>query len=539
MNKEVTIVTGLWDLGRENTDAWCQRPFNENYVKALEKLLTIDANFFVYVPKELSLELKDKFWDKENIYFQPFEVEEFKTRYLGGAMYNQIQNIRKKDEWLKQEDWISGSPQAVLQDYNPMVMSKMFLLHDAKIYNVFKSNYFYWIDAGITNTVSYELLNSGVMDKLGREDFIFLTYPYEVQTQIHGFERTAMASYAHTDFVKYVCRGGFFGGYKDTLTDMNSIYYHLLNETLMAGLMGTEESIFTIMSYLYPDYISLFDLGGGGIQPYFEHLEKSTTEKIVSLYVITFNAPDQFEHLISSMVMYDNNFLDATKKYVLDNSDDEEMQARNKNIAETHGFEYLSTGQNLGITGGRQWIAEHFDNSGADFMIYFEDDMLFYSGNDEPSRSGLPRYVQNLYYSLLSIMRREKYDFLKLSFDEVFASNSTQTSWYNVSADKKKEYWGSRALLPFTKFNNIKIYNQIPYADGEVFYCNWPHIISRDGNKKVFLDREWLAPAEHRIMAYAYSLSRDQKLNSAVLLATPIEHTRLFDYDRENKRKEF
>ena len=37
--------------------------------------------------------------------------------------------------------------------YNPLVMSKVFLLNDAKIMDNFNSDYMFWIDAGLTNTV--------------------------------------------------------------------------------------------------------------------------------------------------------------------------------------------------------------------------------------------------------------------------------------------------------------------------------------------------------------------------------------------------
>ena len=49
--------------------------------------------------------------------------------------------------------WLKDSAQGSLELYNPLVMSKMFLLHDAKILDKFNSNSLFWIDAGLTNTV--------------------------------------------------------------------------------------------------------------------------------------------------------------------------------------------------------------------------------------------------------------------------------------------------------------------------------------------------------------------------------------------------
>ena len=57
-----------------------------------------------------------------------------------------------------------------------------------------------------------------------------------------------------------VARGGFFGGNKNKINQINSIYYSLLMETLDNGLMGTEESIFTIMLYRYSDAINYIEI---------------------------------------------------------------------------------------------------------------------------------------------------------------------------------------------------------------------------------------------------------------------------------------
>jgi hypothetical protein len=32
----------------------------------------------------------------------------------------------------------------------------------------------------------------------------------------------------------------------------------------------------------------------------------------------------------------------------------------------------------------------------------------------------------------------------------------------------------------------FKTHKGVPYAVGEVYYCNWPQIVSRTGNKKCF-----------------------------------------------------
>ena len=331
--------------------------------------------------------------------------------------------------------------------------------------------------------------------------------------------------------------------------ELNAIYYHLCGDTLGSGYMGTEESVFTIIAHIHPELVSVFDLGGGGVQPFFEDLRNRSDENQVALYVISYNCPKQFEALLQSLNDYDEDILTYCTKFLLNNSDDRSTDEEYNRLAKEYGFSILEKNEdNLGITGGRQFIAEHYQNVECPFMIYFEDDMMMFdkkklTPDDNYPRhavdnSGFTRNVENLFHCLLSIMRREKYDFLKLNFEEVYATNSTQTAWHNVSQPAREKYWPDKTSLPRTEFKEIGRFDTISYASGKVFYCNWPHIMSKEGSNKVFIEREWLAPSEHRIMSYAYELSESGRLRSAVLLASPVEHRRMFDYDR-SKRKEF
>ena len=146
--------------------------------------------------------------------------------------------------------------------------------------------------------------------------------------------------------------------------------------TLQDGYMGTEESIFSIMCYKHSDLINYFEIEGNGLfGKFFEDLKNNTLEiksesKLISnkpldiskvgLYVIVFNSPHQFETLLKSMLDYDANFIDKTSKFLLDNSTDLSTTPRYIELCEEYGFEHIKK-DNLGICGGRQFIAEHFD----------------------------------------------------------------------------------------------------------------------------------------------------------------------------------
>ena len=142
----VTIVTGLWDIGRGELKEGWSRNFN-HYLSKFSELLKIENNMIIFGEQELeSFIFQHR--SPENTQFICRNKEWFKNEF-----YDKIQNIRNNPNWYNQAGWLKDSTQATLEMYNPLVMSKMFLLNDARIMDRFNSSHMYWIDAGITNTV--------------------------------------------------------------------------------------------------------------------------------------------------------------------------------------------------------------------------------------------------------------------------------------------------------------------------------------------------------------------------------------------------
>jgi len=334
---EITYATGLWNLDREG------RKFDEWYLPVFEQLLTVNISMFIFVPKELEQWVRER-RKSHNTHIKVYELEDIRKFY--DPHWENTQNIRQDPDWYNQAEWLKTSPQAVLEYYNPIVMSKLPMLHDVSLADPFNSRFFYWIDAGICKYVSVDLLKSGILNRVGYEAFTFLSYPHEIDDEIHGFEREAIADYCGVDFVRYVCRGGFFGGNKFLLSMINAEYYHLTEQTLRAGYMGTEESIFTILSYRFPELLGRFDLGGGGYGPYFEWLTTRKNVNMVSLYVLSYNAPKQFQCLIESFEICDKNFLIEPDLYLIDNSDDLQVEAEYQVICEKYGFTRIKKDNN-------------------------------------------------------------------------------------------------------------------------------------------------------------------------------------------------
>ena len=563
--EDLTLVTGLWNIGRPGRDF-------SHYIENFRKFLEIPVNMFIYIPKEYEYLVWEK-RSKENTHVRIFELDDIKNN-LYQPFWDKTQQIRTNPEWLEQtgkNGWLPNSPQASLEWYNPIVQSKMFMLHDAKVMNVFDTNYFLWLDAGITNTV-YEkyFTENRCLDKIipYLKTFLFLSYPYQANSEIHGFDFKAINRYAREE-VTYVCRGGLFGGHKDFLTQANGTYYALLQGTLDEGYMGTEESIFSIMAHLEPHLYRRFALDDNGLvvkfvqalvddQVQLENNSKrahvlpksvynATTDK-TSLYMLTFNFPQQIEHTLATWKANSPDWLEKPhKKILIDNSTDPQARIDNKAVADKYGFEHIIMNENKGINGGRLFAAKHFQESDSDYYLFFEDDMGFYPSTETGyCRNGFRKFVPDLWKKIHEIMAKEDFDFLKLSYTEVYMDNNIQVSWYNVPQSVRTFVWpdydqlpvsGLDPYAPRTKFDRIEVNGELSYATGEIYYANWPMIVNKKGNHKMFHETEWANPFEQTWMSYMFQETIKGNLNPAILLMSPTEHDRFDHYDGKLRKE--
>ena len=107
MDKNLTVVTGLWNIGRNG------RSF-DHYIEHFNNFLDIPQNLFIFIPKEY----EHLVWAKrstENTYVRVYELEDIKNMYA--PHWDKTQQIRTNPDWYNQTGeggWLSQSPQASL-----------------------------------------------------------------------------------------------------------------------------------------------------------------------------------------------------------------------------------------------------------------------------------------------------------------------------------------------------------------------------------------------------------------------------------------
>lgn len=773
-HRPVTLVTALFDIGRDTLGSF-RRSFTDHYVPLFEQLLQNDLPMVVYVAPEH----EEIVWRHREPY-NTRVVTMAKSGFESLPWFDRVQRIRQQPEWRAQAAWLPESPQAALSHYNPVVLSKMRWLAEVARDNPFKSAGVYWVDAGLPHTVSADLLHAAALP--GRllqatKDFLWVAYPYG-GAEIHGFPRPELTQLAGVGHVDRVVRGGFFGGVPERVTEIAELYDELLESTLDAGLMGTEESLFTILAYRHAKRFSHYLVEADGLMgPFFEALvrggaarrlnpparvplrqlapaaapvsalpapddeldrrrgqtyfmgvpmlqnpealpafnalwrrlerEGQRVARIIeigtgsgglsaqlqlycaavgaafitydhrdnrfregvfdrlgidlrvrdvehefvraeiarelqrpglsvllcdgpskinevrtfapfmkpgdlilahdyaptkarfdaeirgrfwswceitdddvagtiracalepvlpemfgpaawmcsvkrgaevtparaaqgtsgtfSVYVLTFNAPEQLAAWFASVEAHEPALLKRSRtRVVLNNSTDESTIPAYDELCRRFSFQQVRMG-NLGILGGRSWCARHFDEQSVDdLMLFFEDDMLLHEA-DGHCRNGMPTRVPGFLQKAIDIVRNEPgLDYLKLSYSEFYGDHRENWASRNLPAAEREKWFPNG---PATRVDAIKSHAGLAYAVGEIFYSNWPMIITRAGNRKLFLEQPDATSYEQTLMVRALELQRQGTLRAAVVLASLINHNRQVHYPAELRKE--
>ena len=254
---DITIVTGLWDIGRNNLDNTTSnhdwKRSIETYINQLEELMSTGLNIIVYG----ELYLKDIVEKYKNCIFYHYPKENLYTD-LPYDYYNKIDKIRTSKEWYDQPSaqWLKSSPQAQLPLYIPIQINKLFLLKKTVSMNPFNTTRFYWADAGITRTHDIKLLSNMSGSLLKYNKFLYLSHYYINNTEIHGFLREGVHKYCNKPFVDRIMKGFFWGGKVDNLNEIIDLYNDILKKSLDEKYLGLDETYHTIMVNQKPN---LFD----------------------------------------------------------------------------------------------------------------------------------------------------------------------------------------------------------------------------------------------------------------------------------------
>src|SRR5579872_1115910 len=246
----MTIVTGIVDLGRGAIDGWGRRPY-AFYTANLARLMRRyrDTPMIIHIaPEDEGI-----VWRSRNA--TNTQVVHVTLDTLRAMAYSsRVNAIRTSRVWVERTPWLRNSPQRELEGYLPFVLTKVPWLRGVAIANPFRTRCFLWMDGGLSGNHTYaHLSRRHFLRKLNLERFGVVCVPYTSNDEIHGFDRQACARYCGVDFVKWIVRGGLFGGTREAIARMAELYAALLDDTLAHEHLGTEETLLTILAHRHPD----------------------------------------------------------------------------------------------------------------------------------------------------------------------------------------------------------------------------------------------------------------------------------------------
>ena len=275
MKNNITYVSCIVDTGRSGLTKG-KREYSL-YINLAKKTLEHlgERNAIIYADDVAIRELR--LLERENIQCVKVTVDDLKS----SKYYPKIEKITQDEQWLNYVSWLKTSPQAVLPLYNALVYQKLSFMHNAVLNNMFNNRYFLWIDIGLHMHWGEQPLDSGNFKQAilpNLEKFLFLYFSFKewprwmAWTEMHGMKRSYMESVTKRDDITRVVRAGMFGGTVDNIPGVYKMFDNIACESLDAGEMGTEESIYTIMSYI-DNNLNLQEIEQKSNKPFLERLK--------------------------------------------------------------------------------------------------------------------------------------------------------------------------------------------------------------------------------------------------------------------------
>lgn len=261
-SSSITLVSGLFDLGRGELKNSFSRPF-DYYVQKFAVFLKYQFPKIIFVqPEHYHLYQPYIETSPAPVYVINKTLDEIRA----SPFYDLVQKVRAQPGWADQAGWLKESPQATMPLYNPMVMSKILWTRDVAQLNPFNTDAFLWFDGGHLCNDPSGLTPSNAEVFHRHFDKLLITYfEYEPWGEVHGFKDDPFREYINCqDPILLVGRGGVFGGTKEFLEVSAEVYSLALMQTLSDGYMGTEENIFSILYYRFPELVHAYENGMGG-----------------------------------------------------------------------------------------------------------------------------------------------------------------------------------------------------------------------------------------------------------------------------------
>jgi hypothetical protein len=245
----VTIVTSLYDIGRSKIDgrSW------DNYLEWFKKTLSLNAPFVIFVDESLKKFVEDTRGDKPTkIITEP--LENIPYYYLKDRM-DLVINSSEYKKFIKDSNRIECRSSL----YNCIQYSKFKWMLTASKINFFNSEYFIWMDAGLSRFFSnldtyatYPGKNAQKILLQNKDKILIQVFESFYPDLFYAVDLTEKYLYDNRSYVM----GGMLGAGIKALESINTIIDNMLEEEMLSKNLINNEQI--ALGFLWKKNPSLF-----------------------------------------------------------------------------------------------------------------------------------------------------------------------------------------------------------------------------------------------------------------------------------------
>lgn len=244
----VTIVTSLYDINRSNLDGrtWDQ------YLQWFAKTLQLKSPMVVFVDKNLVEFVKEH---RNNLPTKIVEEPIDKIPYY--HLKEKIDDVIESEEYQSK---ISDPKRIECKSslYNIIQYSKFGWLEKVADKNYFNSEYFLWVDAGLSRFFYDINLNNPYPGENAKQSLMNIKDSILIQVFLSYYPNLANAKELPEDYLKdnrsYIM-GGMFGAGKESIKKFRPIVDDILNQMISDNFINNEQ---IALGYLYKKYPDMF-----------------------------------------------------------------------------------------------------------------------------------------------------------------------------------------------------------------------------------------------------------------------------------------
>lgn len=247
MNSPATIVTALYDIGRDKLKGKCAHRAFSKYLDWFKHLLSINSPMVIFIP------------DDYHSYVLQYRDPEYSTKIVIRkfeelAAYKYHDHIQETIDNMVKEPNVDGKipnhfrdcPEFITAKYETIIYSKFDFLKEVAADNPYNTEYFIWLDAGTFYQpppfdVKLPWPDSHKIQILGNK-FLVSDYNFDVNNRLPLKDKRSYLRLNKNEICAFM-----LGGNKSAIDKIHTKFWAEIDNALSMGVINNEQHILQLM----------------------------------------------------------------------------------------------------------------------------------------------------------------------------------------------------------------------------------------------------------------------------------------------------